>query len=333
MPGDDLDARCMRPIDRLPAPLRAEVVVREGVVARRELLAAGLSLRTIRTIVADSTVVVPGVYDLTGDDVPWPRRGLTQRLWCGALHAGERSVVDGVSALLLHGVEGPVPSAVLLAVPAACSVSSRGGIRVERRGVLPMTTRRSGLIVADVPDAVLRAAHTRRDALTWVTAACQQRVTTAARVLARLRDRARHPQRAFLEALLVDIEAGATTALEVAYRRDVVLAHGLPSGVAQFRVPGTGRIADAGYEAERLLVELDSIAHHSGADRFGDLTRDVVHLIDGWATLRFGDQQVSLEACDSAARLRDVLVARGGRPTFHPCPRCRAADDVCSVSP
>lgn len=312
----------MDPLDRLPPQLAAQVRERGGLVARRELLEAGLTPGMLRSLTRVVCRVYPGVYDLGRRASALPATDLSSRAWAAHLRLGPASIVAGESALVLHGAELRRPAALRLLVPSQHAVTSVPGLVVERTRRPAPSTRRLGLPVLPVEDAVLRLAVSERHTVEWVTTACQQRLTTASRVRSRLDQLARHPQRALLTALLDDIEAGATTALEVEFRRNVLVRHSLPPGVAQFRVPGRRGPSDVGYEAERLLVELDSIAHHSGTARFADLDRDNENLSDGYATMRFGWLQSTSGACASAVRLRDALLARGGHPTWSACPSC-----------
>lgn len=323
----------MTSLHRLPAPLTALAARRGGLVARRELLAAGLTPSASDRVARRTLAVHPGVYDLTRHPGAPPSTRLADRAWAAHLHAGPDSVVAGRAALVLHGARGLeadvvdlqmlLPDGVPQTAARARQVRSPGpGVRIARQQVPRPTTTRQGLPLLAVEEAVLDLTGTPRDAVSLATLACQQRLTTPDRLRAHLRARRRHPQRDLLDGLLTDVAEGATSVLEVRFRRDVVARHGLPPGVGQLRVPGTGRLADRGYPKEGVLVELDSIAFHSGTARSTDLDRDAAHLAGGWVTVRFGWAQVTADACASAARLRDVLRARGGSPTWRPCPRC-----------
>ena len=100
--------------------------------------------------------------------------------------------------------------------------------------------------------------------------AFQRRLTTEEALRGRLSLRARHPRRELLQLVLGDVAAGAESAMEIRYVRDVERAHGLPTGVRQFSPRRDGyQLHDIGYAEQRVLVELDGRLGHEGLGRAG----------------------------------------------------------------
>ena len=119
-----------------------------------------------------------------------------------------------------------------------------------------------------------------------VTRAIQTRRTSAARLLAVARGRSRLTHRRLLANVLGDVAAGAQSALEIEYLRDVERAHGLPDGERQQPFGRTWQ--DVRYMRFTTIVELDGRLGHEGMGRFRDMRRDNAALVRGQATLRYG---------------------------------------------
>ena len=196
-----------------------------------------------------------------------------------------------------------------LAVPEARRVRDQPGFRFTRHrpGVLAQPLPRS-MPVLRIEDVVLDLAGRGSDgyAIGLVTRACQRQLTTAARLLERVRGRARHPRRALLIGLLEDAAGGTTSFLEHGYLTRVERPHGLPPAARQHVVPETGHRSDGAYVVERVLLEHDGRAFHVEDAREADLARDATHLAHGWVTVRTTYPMVFAEACATARRVEDV---------------------------
>ena len=105
-----------------------------------------------------------------------------------------------------------------------------------------------------------------------VTRAVQSRRTTPERLLRAARCRARLSHRRLVGNLLGDVAAGAQSALELEYLRDVERAHGLPVGERQ--QPAGRTWQDVRYKRYATIVELDGRLGHDGMGRFRDMRRD-----------------------------------------------------------
>ncbi|WP_286961693.1 MULTISPECIES: hypothetical protein [Arsenicicoccus] len=314
----------------LPPELMQLSASRAGVLTRAELLEAGLSTSAIRWRSQGWATVMPGIYCVDArPGTPTSDLALATRIWAGLLHAGQGAVVAGRAAAFLWGLVKDEPPVVDIAVPHRRRVEPHAGWRFtrHRRGVHlpPRPSELPRLQVVDVVLDLAAAADTAADAITPLLDACQKGLTTADHVERRLDGRHRHPHRAILEALLADISSGTTTHLELAYLRDVERAHGLPESVRQFSVPHTGRVADAAYPLERVVIELDGKAGHTGQGAFRDMDRDNAHTVLEWTTLRYGWRQVTREPCAIARQVAAVLRTRGRDQPMPTCHRCRAS--------
>ena len=161
------------------------------------------------------------------------------------------------------------------------------------------------------------------DAVTWLTAAVRDRLTTPSRLVRALRGRARHPHRALLLGLLADVATGVESYLELLYLRDVERGHGLPLGDRQLRSVDCSVRCDVIYREQRVIVELDGLHYHDGMQRSRDMWRDNVATLDGWLTLRYGAWHLTHQPCEVGDQVAGFLVRRGwtGLPTR--CQRCR----------
>ncbi len=89
---------------------------------------------------------------------------------------------------------------------------------------------------------------------------------------------------------------------------------GLPQPLTNTRLHG--REVDALWPAERLIVEVDSYAHHSSRSAFeADRARDATHAAAGYRTLRVTWRQLTETPELVAARLAAALAVRPAEPT------------------
>ena len=89
---------------------------------------------------------------------------------------------------------------------------------------------------------------------------------------------------------------------------------------------GLPYVSDVGYDAYRVLVELDGREGHQGTGRFRDMWRDNRFALLDCLTLRYGWFDVVERPCEAAWQLAAALIEGGwtGLPTR--CDRCRRAD-------
>lgn len=317
----------------------------DGVISRRQALAAGLTDRDLARFVRRRELVRvhTGVYvDHTG------RLSWSQRAWAAVLFSWPAALCAD-SALVAHGVRsatrdleqrarrhGAADALVHVAVDGRRRVSEPDGVRVHRvTGLADQVQGAARPPRLRLEPALVQVAGTaagRGDeagALAVLADACQERRTTPGRLAAVVRAQVNVPGRRFLLDVLEDVDAGAYSVLEHRYLTRVERPHGIPTAKRQrtVRVGRTAAYRDVEYEGLGAVVELDGrLGHELSADRWADLDRDVTALLTGGATMRLGWGQV-LQPCRCALVVGRFLTARGWTGEPAPCgPGCAVAD-------
>jgi very-short-patch-repair endonuclease len=254
-----------------------------GLVARRQLLALGLSRRGIEHRLARGVLVAVhrGVYTFT--PAPLTRDG---RLLAAILAGGPRAALSHRSAAARFGlpvterrIEITVP--MRRSVPGITShVSSLLPDEHEHVEGLPMTTVARTLL--DLADTLthheLEKAFNEADYL---------RLTSPVGLPELLRRHPRRPGSARLRAILADhtvSTAWSETDLEADFAA-FLTDHALLWPRRQH--PVLGYRVDCAWPDRRLIVELDGRAAHATASRFdGDRMRDRELALAGWTVIR-----------------------------------------------
>lgn len=329
------------PVDEIGRLLELQ----DGVIARRQALAAGMTSTEVKRRVRrrEWVPVHPGVYVNHTGPLTW-----RQRAWAAVL-ACWPAALDGESAMRAH--EGPGrrradDARIDVLVAHARTVVAPEGVRVRR------SRRYEDAVQAHLSpprlrydDAVLDLADRADGVVATVailTDACGGRRTTASRLRTRMDELSRLRQRSRLADLLADVADGTCSVLEHGYLTLVERPHGLPAGLRQ--VPATsssGRrmfrdVLHGGSRPRwRLVVELDGRLFHSSARaRDADLERDLDAAVDRDETVRLGYGQVYERPCATAARLARVMQRLGWRGRPLRCPNCPpTADRVGSGRP
>jgi predicted transcriptional regulator of viral defense system len=299
------------PIDAVAARLADR---QYGVVARCQLLAAGVGNRAIGDRLARG-LLVPlhrGVYAFGH------RRLRVEGRWLAAvLAAGPGAVLSHRDAAALHGVRPP-PQSVRVSVTTSGHARRIDGVWLAARRVLAEEERAE---VDGIP--VTSVARTLVDLAPMLTAAQLASAlgeadrrglldTTAVEVVAR-RMRTRHGQgHARLRAALdAHAEAGALLLRSPLEERflDLVLDAGLPRPLLNARV--AGREVDALWPAQRVVVELDGWANHSGR-RAAAQDREKTNRLQlaGFLVLRFLHGDVVGRPARVAEAVRRALAAQ-----------------------
>jgi hypothetical protein len=253
----------------------------------------------------------PGVYVVfTG---PMPFR---TRVMAALLRVGAGAAACGRTAAALDGLADESPAVLYVQVPANRKVTAEPPIKLHRSRAAddrthPTRSPRRTRIEETVLDLCDESA-TAVEVAGWVSRAVGRRLTTPARLRLALRARTRHRWRGLLVAMLVDVELGAQSPLELEYLRSVERAHGLPRGTRQRRVAGrTTRWVDVDHDELGVRVELDGRLGHADDGAFRDRERDNAATRSGRASLRYGWGEVFGDACGVAAEVGAVLVAHG----------------------
>jgi hypothetical protein len=250
-----------------PAALGRLQKEQDGVVCRRQVLAAGLDDEFIRKRLRkhEWACIHRGVYvDHTGAPM-W-----LQRAWAAVLYYWPAALA-GESALTVAGVRTDVSDRVPHAGEPKICVAVDQGRRVARLpGVSVRRVRRLGsrvqpnrqpprIVLERALLAVASAACTEAAAVAVLGDACQTRRTTPRRLAKELDQLPTLPRRNLLAAVLDDVASGAYSVLEHRYLVGVERPHGLPTTARQrrVRVGRANAYRDVEYLGLATVVELD----------------------------------------------------------------------------
>jgi hypothetical protein len=302
--------------------------LQQGVITRRQALAAGLTEKAIMVRLRSGRWqrLQAGVYATFSGE---PQR--TAALWAAVLRAGPGAVLSHQTAAELHGlIDTPAPL-IHLTVPSGSPVTRPGGTVVHYSGRLEETTHPALLPPRTrVEDSVLDLISdvtSLDEAVSLISRAVGRRRTTAQLILAALAGRRRMRWRADIIRVLDIAAEGAHSLLEHRYVTRVERPHGLPCGTRQRAVTrgGLRQYQDVSYDDYLVIVELDGLAAHPPESRWRDMRRDNTNTASGLATLRLGYVDVSERSCETAVIVGQVLRRRGWPGTLRPCGRtCRA---------
>jgi len=302
-----------------------------GVVARRQLLDAGLTPTMVIKLVRRGELVAlhPGVYVDHNGQPTWQ-----QLAWGAVLHAWPAALCldSALRAAEGPGRRGRGRGSIHVAIDLGRRVKDVPGVEMHRMaGFDERVQWNAGPPRIRYDESVLEVAAASRsdlDAVGVLADAVGGRRTTAARLLGRLEARQRVSRRAWLEAVLGDVAHGTCSVLEHGYQARVVRPHGLPAGILQApAVASTGRIyRDVDLPDLGLRVELDGRLFHTAArDRDRDLERDLDAVVDGGAaTVRLGFGQVYERSCSTADKLGAVMTRLGWADRAVRCAACEA---------
>ncbi len=302
----------------------------DGVIARRQALAHGLTPSQIRHLVhrREWAQLHHGVYVHHTGPPTW-----LQRAWAGVLFSAP-AALSHESALV--AAEGrwraqPPHSTIHVAIDRDRHLVPPSGVVLHRTARFDCRVewgKHPPRIGYD--DALLdvaAAAASDLDAVAQLADACGTRRTTPARLLATLGERDRIARRNWLRGVLTDVASGTCSVLEHGYLTRVERPHGLPRGRRQASALGDGVtvLRDVDYDTLRLVVELDGRLFHSSAGaRERDLDRDLDAAALGGEreTVRIGYGQVFGRGCRTAYKLGLVMQRRGWTGSPAPCGEC-----------
>lgn len=302
----------------LPRRSHALLAAQEGMVARWQLPAAGISATSARNLVRCGRwrQVHRGVYAaFTG---PPSRLAL---LWAAVLWAGPDAILSHESAAEVYGLARKPCRFFHVTVAANQRPRSTPEIIVHRSRRLeqvrfPGTMPPCALIDETLFDLVNQAAGFD-EAFGWLSRACQQGLTSPEMLRLRMEMRKRLRWRRELAEALGDVSDGVHSPLELRYVRDVERRHSLPRARRQAQVMHDGRrkYLDQLYEKFGLCVELDGKVAHPAEQRWHDIARDNRNAAAGIQTLRFGWGDVT-RPCETALIVARALRQRGwaGQP-------------------
>lgn len=298
-----------------------------GVIARRQLHELGGGQHDIQRLLRRRvlTRIHPGVFIEHTGPPSWQ-----QRAWAAVLALWPAALCD---ASALHG---PTVDATLIHVAVASGRRLRTPPRVRVHRMARLDERvlwnvgPPRLRYEDAAVDVAARARSDYDALSVLAEACRERRTTPQRLTETLAARTRLRRRAWLCAVLADLDAGTTSVLEQGYRTGIERAHGLPRAERQVRATGSAGIVYRDVEyAAGLVVELDGrIVHNTVPQRDADFERDLDTALDGRTTARLSWGQVFGRPCSTASKIALLLRHRGWTGAPRPCGSgCLIADE------
>lgn len=316
-----------RAVDQHLTAVRA-AAGQHDVVSCGQLLDLGWTRSMIRSQLAARrwTRMLRGVYAVhTGeiDVCAW--------WWAAHLYYGSDSVLSGNSALQGWGlVQRRSPVEIMIPSDRRRTDTS-GLVHVRRSRAMPPTRSPRDLppcvTVEHALIDVIQGSDSERDAAALLTQACHSGFTTAQRLRRTVGQLPRVRNRSLLVALLIEIEGGALSVLEVDGVRTIFRSHGLPEGRGQVCESQDHRTVyrDRRIDPYPLIVEFDGRRGHADpAGRLRDHRRDNSAALTGRVTLRFGWEDVHQEACESARQVWLALASMGWPGTPRKCgPYCR----------
>jgi hypothetical protein len=297
------------------AELLAAAVADGGLITRRKALRFGG-----RHVVDDAlndgvlTRLLPGVYVVAGRVID---RRLMQRAALAYLPAAALSHLD---ALELWGL-GRTATTIHLTVPGTHGAVAAPGLTVHRRRDFvaepPAAVVRQGLRVGALERALVESwpllpPGERRGPL---IAALRERRTTAGHVTSALDASPRLSGAAQMRRLVVLVDGGCHSELELWGHEKVFSDPRLPPSVRQFAVLVDGRrmFLDRYFPRERVAVELDGAAWHGNqVQRERDLRRDAALSAMGILVVRYSHRRLVTEPDHVIEELCRVLACRRG---------------------
>jgi very-short-patch-repair endonuclease len=292
---------------RLDAAIGALAARQWGVVARSQLLDAGLSRTVIRARVRDARLLPlhPGVYAVGHAQL---RR---EGHWLAAVLAvGPGAVLSHRDAAGLHDLR-PANHA-RIDVTTAADRRSTARIHIHRTRSLDAQDIATvhGIPVTTVARTLVDlAGQLPRDHLARAVKEAERGrvfdLTAVEAAMARTRGRRGAGHQALRDAIEEHVALGFSatdSALEDAFLR-LVRDGGLPSPAANALIEGFR--VDAAWRAPRVAVELDGWHHHHTRHAFErDRRRDATLTAAGWRVVRFTYRQVTARPDDVTQTLR-----------------------------
>jgi very-short-patch-repair endonuclease len=322
----------------IPPRLAAIARNQKGVVSRRQALSAGLTRGVIDAKVRSGwwEHVHEGVYKtFTGQ---LTRDGL---LWAAVLHAGPGAYLSHGTAAMLNGLTVGVPPVIDVTIPASRAVRAPKGVIIHRSAHKPMIWQPPGIPAYSIAEQTIidlvQAGAAKDEIVALVTSGFNGKVLTENHLRAVARTRKKLRWRDELDKIISLAAGGTHSPLEYRHDTDVQRAHGLPEPVkqAKFVKPdGASGYRDRYYpQYGRLVIELDGKRFHPDEQRGRDQERDNQAAVTG-STLRYGWNDVTRQACETARQEADALRHRGWTGKLRPCsPGCRAVTGPKATGP
>jgi very-short-patch-repair endonuclease len=291
--------------------------LQHGVIARRQLLAFGLSSRSIEHRVASGRLhrASWGIYA-----VGRPHLTLHGRWMAAILSCGAEAVLSHASAAALWKIRLHTGGAIHVSVPGHLR-RSHSGIVVHRRQALKtdeLTIHHSIPVTSPICTLIDLAAGIDRDRLEAAINEADKLDLVDPEQLRRALDRL--PRRPGLGVLRQTLDRRTFTMTDSELERrflPIARSAGLPNPETRLRLNGFK--VDFYWPDLGLVVETDGLRYHrTAAQQARDRLRDQVHAAAGLTPLRFTHGQVRYEASHVGATLTAIAGRLRARPARHP---------------
>jgi len=303
------------------------------VVSRQQALQSGMPARAIDAQLKSGRWRALYRASYITHNGPIPRNA---QLWAAVLYTGRGALLSHETAAEVIGLTDRQWPGIQISIPPERRVTPVEGVVIHSSsyngsiwrpppGVPPHTSEEDTVL------DLVHAAANLDDVLGWVTRALAKPLTSEPHLRRAMAERKQLRWRRELDEIITAAAGGAHSVLEYRHDRDVQRAHGLPPARKQvpFRKPdGTRGYLDRYYPEYRLIIELDGRQYHPDRRRTQDQVRDNANAVTG-ATLRYGWDDVTRKACETALQEAEALRSRGWTGTLKPCsPACRASYPV-----
>ena len=254
----------------------------DGVITLDQARAAGLDKYAVHRRVRSGhwRQYSPGVYFV--DDRPFSTAALIRAaVWSYGPHAA----ASGLAAAWWHGIVGRDPDIVEVTVPRNSNGRKHPGSTVRRRDLKPVDiVEHKGLRVTALALTVVEAAARRGGGAKVVDTALQRHTDLPELWRAHVRNKGRYGSpRARI--LLQGADEGTRSAAERLFAR-LLNSAGITGWKANY--PVGGYVVDFAFVGQKVAIEIDGLAHHSGPEDFqNDRVRQNSIMLLGWTVLRF----------------------------------------------
>jgi len=214
------------------------------------------------------------------------------RIWAGYLAAGPGAVLSGPSAVTRHGLD-VAHDAVWATVPPERNVSVRGLRTIRESLPAKDVLELGGMRVTTASRSILDCLRVlpRRLAEPLLDRALLRGWVTVDAIADRAMELTGRRGVTNLRAHLTRVRSGARSEAE-RLAQSILMSAGIDGWIANYEIRDADGIVravlDLAFEVEKLAVEIDGLAHHSGPDQFQrDRTRQNWLINLGWKVLRF----------------------------------------------
>lgn len=315
--------------NQMPRGLRDQARLQGDVISRKQVLDAGLLEGVIAWNLRSGRwqQVYAGVYATFSGPV-----GRNAVLWAAVLYCGPEARLSHETAAELHGLIDERFPLIRVTIPSYRKVRPPEGVVIHRSARISRPWQPAGLpphtFIEETIIDLVHAAEDLDDVAALVASAFSRKLTSEPSLRRAAADRKKLRWRRELDEIISMAAGGMHSVLEYRHDRDVQRAHGLPEPLKQsrFRKPdGVNGYRDRYYpQYDGLVIELDGRRSRPGERRAQDRERDNQAAVTG-PTLRYGWDDVTRQACETARQEADALRHRGWAGRLKACsPGCRA---------